>query len=62
MQRLEVQFKLIVVALVSRKKRGSLTQSDMTLKMKFDFGIIWTDASNLIAIKVSIIIVTSLCE
>lgn len=43
-QRLEVQFKFIVVALVSRKERG-LTQAGVFLNAKFVFGVILTDVS-----------------
>ena len=45
MQRL-VQFKYVVLALVSKRKKGGLTQTGVLLKVNFLFGVIWTESSN----------------
>ena len=42
-----------VIALVSKRKKGSLTQKCMPLKIKLVFDVIWTESSNdLLPLKV----------
>lgn len=50
-----MQFTPIVLALVSNKKKGALTQLGVPLKVKFVLGVIWTQSSNdLLSLKVTL--------
>lgn len=55
MQRLVMQFTPIVLALVSNKKKGTLTELGVPLKVKFVLGVIWIQSSNdLLPLKVTL--------
>lgn len=54
-----MQLTPIVLALVSNKKKGALTQLGVPLKVKFVLGVIWIVLKRFIAIKGYIMVITS---